>query len=265
MAKDPAFLFYPGDYLRDTQCLSEAVQVSYDRIMCEHMRNISEDMINIHVSKDKVIFFTKRLTDDEKAELFHVLKEVPGGYQIEWVAESLSKRKSYSESRSKNRKNKNKSHENISEHMEIEIVFIISNLKLENNINNSEKKILAMVVKRMMDIWLSYKPHYEILIEEDYHSLLEIAYTVAEKKGWDKKDILSLKEDEILKSWEKIVEWLNGEKQSEYYKTMPIDKVGTKKGFRDIMERMKTTPILSALKMKELENKRITQEQYFEQ
>ena len=29
MAKDPAFLFYPGDYLRDTQCLSSNAQASY--------------------------------------------------------------------------------------------------------------------------------------------------------------------------------------------------------------------------------------------
>ena len=108
MAKDPAFLFYPGDYLKDTQCLSEKSQVAYDRIMCEHMRNISEDMNNITVTKERVDFFTKRLSDDEKAEVFHVLTKSDNGYQIEWVAESICKRKSYSNSRAKNRGSKNK-------------------------------------------------------------------------------------------------------------------------------------------------------------
>ena len=96
MAKDPAFLFYPGDYLRDTQTLSENTQVAYDRIMCEHMRNIC-------ISKQQLTFFTKRLSDMELDELMYVLTEVEGGYQIEWVALSIIKRKAYSESRRKNR------------------------------------------------------------------------------------------------------------------------------------------------------------------
>ena len=121
MAKDPAFLFYPGDYLRDTQCLSERTQVAYDRIMCEHMRNTSTDMKNITVSQEKVNFFIKRLTDDEKQELFTVLEKNGDGYQIYWVAESIADRRSYSESRSKNRKKKDETHENTSLHMEDEI------------------------------------------------------------------------------------------------------------------------------------------------
>lgn len=101
MSKDPAFLFYPGDYLRDTQCLSESVQVAYDRIMCEHMRNIC-------ISQAQLKFFTKRLNEDEIAELKSVLTETPEGFFIAWVAESISKRKSYSESRAKNRRGKGK-------------------------------------------------------------------------------------------------------------------------------------------------------------
>ena len=97
MAKDPAFLFYPGDYLRDTQCFSEKVQVSYDRIMCEHMRNIC-------ISERQLKFFTKRLDIEELEELKTSLIKIKGGYQIEWVAESIVKRRVYSESRRKNRK-----------------------------------------------------------------------------------------------------------------------------------------------------------------
>jgi hypothetical protein len=99
--KDPAFLFYPGDYLRDTQCLSEAVQVAYDRIMCEHMRNTC-------IAKAQLKFFTKNLSDDEVAQLKSVLTETPDGYQIAWVADSFTKRKAYSESRRKNRSAKPK-------------------------------------------------------------------------------------------------------------------------------------------------------------
>lgn len=96
MAKDPAFLFYPGDYLRDTQCLSEPVQVAYDRIMCEHMRYSL-------ISKKQFDFFTKKLSQSEKEELLMVLTETSEGYQITWVVESIEKRKAFTESRRKSR------------------------------------------------------------------------------------------------------------------------------------------------------------------
>ena len=117
MSKDPAFLFYPGDYLRDTQMLSEKTQVAYDRIMCEHMRNIC-------ITQQQLKFLTKRLEPDELGELMMVLSEVEGGYQIDWISDSISKRKAYSESRRKNREGKvNKDMNNTSksyeQHMEI--------------------------------------------------------------------------------------------------------------------------------------------------
>lgn len=129
MAKDPAFLFYPGDYLRDTQVLSEPVQVSYDRIMCEHMRNIC-------ISKSQLNFLTKKLSAEEKSELLSVLTEVQGGFQIHWVAESISKRKAYNESRRSNRKGKKEKHMKIisatyDSHMENEneIPIVLKNKK----------------------------------------------------------------------------------------------------------------------------------------
>lgn len=126
---DPAFLFYPGDYLRDTQCLSPNCQVVYDRIMCEHMRNIC-------ISQSRLNFFTKRLTPGEVEEVMSVLTKVDDGYQIEWVALSIIKRKAYSSSRSENRKGKGK---NISisydNHMENEIVNENTN-GIDNDLGN---------------------------------------------------------------------------------------------------------------------------------
>lgn len=125
MAKDPAFLFYPGDYLRDTQCLSEKSQVAYDRIMCEHMRNIC-------ITQQQLNFFIKRLDDEEKKEILFLLKKIDGGYQIEWVAESICKRKSYTKSRAENRKGKTK---NISKTYDKHMV--IENENENENINDT--------------------------------------------------------------------------------------------------------------------------------
>lgn len=112
MPKTPGFYFYPGDYLRDTQNFCEKVQVAYDRIMCEHMRNIC-------ISKSQLIFFTKKLSAEEISELMISLKKIQGGFQIEWVAESIKKSKAYSESRKNNRTQKeNKICESYDEHMD---------------------------------------------------------------------------------------------------------------------------------------------------
>ena len=102
--KDPAFLFYPGDYLRDTQCLTEQAQVAYDRIMCEHIRNIC-------ISQTTLNFLTKRLDELERAQIMEILEEVEGGFAIPWVRESIIKRREYSESRRNNRKSKPKKDE----------------------------------------------------------------------------------------------------------------------------------------------------------
>lgn len=150
MAKDPAFLFYPGDYLRDTQNLSEKSQVAYDRIMCEHMRNICEDMINIIVSKKQVNFFIKRLSEEEKEELFFVLTKIGDNYQIEWVAESIAKRKSYSNSRSKNRQSINKKHMKTYEgHMENENV--IENIIKDDYLKSVQEFLKGELIKISFD------------------------------------------------------------------------------------------------------------------
>lgn len=121
MSSDPAFLFYPGDYLRDTQNLSEPAQVAYDRIMCEHMRKIC-------ISQQRLNFFTKRLSPEHVEELLSVLEKTDEGYIINWVRESILKRRNYSESRSKNRKGKGKNISNsYDNHMENENENVIEN------------------------------------------------------------------------------------------------------------------------------------------
>jgi hypothetical protein len=142
MAKSPGFIFYPGDYLRDTQCLSEQVQVAYDRIMCDHMRNIC-------ISQQLLNFFTKRLNADHKLELMPVLTPIEGGFQIGWVADSILKYNAYRASRGKNRAGKSKEHMKIisithEKHMESESDNendIVLNIEFEAFWNLYDKKV----------------------------------------------------------------------------------------------------------------------------
>jgi len=157
MAKDPAFLFYPGDYLRDTQTLSEKAQVAYDRIMCEHMRYIC-------ISQAQLKFFTKRLNEDELEELMFVLVQVDGGYQIEWVADSINKRKAYSESRRNNRtgkKKKNSTNTSTSYDNHMEIENEIENVNKDKDVVEEKAQIVfpfdSENFKAQWNIWKDYK------------------------------------------------------------------------------------------------------------
>ena len=96
MAKDPAFLFYPGDCLQDIQFLNDAQAGVYMRIICSHMKNIC-------LTQPRLNQFTINLTEPEKSGIVEILTEVKGGYCVEWVVDSIGKRKKYSESRRKNR------------------------------------------------------------------------------------------------------------------------------------------------------------------
>lgn len=148
MSNDPAFLFYPGDYLRDTQCLSERVQVAYDRIMCEHMRSIC-------IAQQRLDFFTKRLNDQEKIELMSVLAMMDGGFCIDWVYQSIMKRRAYSESRSKNGKKKQEKHmQSICSAQENEIVSENFPPSTPNAFNTTTLK--KAQVFNFEDVWSLY-------------------------------------------------------------------------------------------------------------
>jgi hypothetical protein len=116
-----SFLFYPGDYLRDTFMLSPEAQQSYDHLMCGHMKNIC-------FTYEQLKPYIKNLSPDQSAELFAVLTKGDDGYFIEWIRQSIEKRKAFCESRKKNRLKKDDNEKNISNtyvkhmlpHMEIE-------------------------------------------------------------------------------------------------------------------------------------------------
>jgi len=175
MAKDPAFLFYPGDYLRDTQLLSETAQVAYDRIMCEHMRNIC-------ITQHQVNFLTKRLEKDEREHLMTLLKRINGGYQIEWVAESIEKRILYSESRRRNKQGKkNNTCETYDTHMENE----------NEDVNKDIIKDIIDYINKVLKTNYKYNSkvtnkHINARLEEGFS--VDDFYLVIEKKARQWKD-----------------------------------------------------------------------------
>lgn len=242
MSKDPAFLFYPGDYLRDTQCLSEKVQVAYDRIMCEHMRNIC-------ISQAQLKFFTKKLSADEVEELEMVLTKVEGGYQIDWVVDSINKRRDYSQSRAKNRSSKNKEKQNNTStsydaHMEIEnenINTVLRQIEERENISiqGELKKYYMFLIVEMVKIFIEKNPDYFFDKETDYHACLQIAYNIATMKKWSRAEVTNGKMNSAIESWKIIVAFVNDDV---WFKTRSLSDISSTKEWQRIVQKMNSKP-----------------------
>jgi len=107
MSKDPAFLFYTGDFSTGTQFFSDEQVGKYVRLlMAQHQLGHLEEKHMLHICKshDKDIF-SKFIKDEN------------GLFYNERLENEIVKRKKYSESRSNNRKKK-ENFESYDNHME---------------------------------------------------------------------------------------------------------------------------------------------------
>jgi hypothetical protein len=98
MAKDPAFLFYPNDFLSGTQFFTDEQVGKYIRIlMAQHQHG--------HLSEDQVIFICKSYDN----HIFSKLKKDSAGmWYNERLEIEIKKRKNFILSRSKNKEGKTK-------------------------------------------------------------------------------------------------------------------------------------------------------------
>lgn len=237
MANDPAFLFYPGDYLRDTQCLSEKPQVAYDRIMCEHMRNIT-------ITQERLEFFTKRLSADEKDELTHVLTKVDGGFMITWVAESISKRRGYSASRRQNRQGKSKKHiSNTSStyvnHMENEIVIEDETVIPKGGAGETPAAPIPppseqSIVGELATSWKKAKPDYPLDNQTDGRALFDIGEFLTKQlqgKWPPETDVGRLA---LLETWDRLARWIAAD---DFYKSWALAQIARTKNLQTIWQK----------------------------
>lgn len=98
MAKDPAFLFYPGDFNTGTQFFSDEQVGKYMRLlMAQHQHG--------HLTQDQVIFICKSY-DNQVMSKFK--KDGNGMWYNERLEIEIERRKKFVDSRSKNKEGKTK-------------------------------------------------------------------------------------------------------------------------------------------------------------
>jgi uncharacterized protein YdaU (DUF1376 family) len=190
MAKDPAFLFYPGDFTTGTQFFTDEQVGKYIRLlMAQHQLGHLEEkhMIMICKTYDKDVF-SKFIKDSE------------GLYFNERLEDEILKRQKYSESRSKNRLSKNNISSTYVQHMEN------TNIN-SNNINmreaffesirvGSEIEVICTDLKKPKDFVLAKLEAFRSFAEVEYPSYQKFVFHF---KNWLRKNMNQVTDDKPRK------------------------------------------------------------------
>jgi uncharacterized protein YdaU (DUF1376 family) len=195
MAKDPAFLFYPGDFTTGTQFFSDEQVGKYIRLlMAQHQLG--------HLKEEHMIKICKTYDNDIFSKF---IKDSNGLYYNERLEDEIVKRKKYSESRSKNRSVKKNICKSYDEHMENKNKDINNNIN--NNIgliekwflefpNSSQLDLIGMNLNITKENLASRIPEFKKIAKVDYPNFNEFCNHF---KNWVKKNpqTITLKTKEL--------------------------------------------------------------------
>ena len=164
MAKDPAFLFYPGDYIGGTMGMTFEEKGAYiELLMMQFMRgHMTKHMIE-HVIGHIWQHIEHKFIQDENGLYYNVRLD-----------EEKIKRKKFTESRTKNKKGtnqytKNKEEkEHITNHMSGHMTKHMENENVNENINSNENKKNDEILKNSNLNREPNKPTYQTVYEYFY-------------------------------------------------------------------------------------------------
>lgn len=136
MAKDPAFLFYPGDFTTGTQFMTdEQVGIYIRLLLAQHQHG--------HLTDNQVIIICKSYDNHVMSKF---VKDSAGLWYNERLEIEIIKRKKYTESRSKNKAGKTKEN-------------IISE-SYDPHMENRNKDIVNITIGEKADFSITIRPKY---------------------------------------------------------------------------------------------------------
>jgi len=219
MSKDPAFLFYTGDFLSGTMFFTdEQVGVYLRLLMAQHQHG--------RLTEKQVKIICKSY-DKEVLEKFE--KDAEGKFYNLRLETEINKRKSYSESRSNNRKGKvkedkpkrKKTSKSYDIHMEDE------NRNKDENKKEDETEILKTPLEKKFDEFLEYRKQIKKPVVEK--SLQPLKNKLWELSNKDTQTAIDILDQTITNGWQGIFEIKNNNngKQATNQNQQIRDKIRT--------------------------------------
>lgn len=170
MAKDPAFLWYPNDYIGGTMGMTKEEKGAYvDLLMMQfNIGHMPEHMCEQTCDKSTLLWHKVRhkFVQDEDGKWYNVRLE-----------EEKNKRKNYVNSRRENSLRKNKKTNKKKKHMNNHMYEHTENENINKNINNNSNKVVTFKKPKVIEV-------VEYFREKGHESEAEIFYDFYESKGW---------------------------------------------------------------------------------
>jgi len=198
MPKDPAFLFYPNDFMSGTQFFTDEQVGKYIRLLiAQHQIGHLEEkhMLQICKTYDKDIFFK-------------FVKDINGKFYNERLDYEIDKRKKYTESRSKNRTSKKNISSTYEKHMENENRIILFNTQEEEEKEGGLGETKKFLADEMLKIFFSKNPTDLPNDFDDKKNCWSVAQKIEKAKGWELQSSLNGKFEDCLTEWSKILDFV---------------------------------------------------------
>ncbi len=201
MAKDPAFLFYPGDYVTGTMYLSFECKGAYiDLLMLQFQKD--------HMSLHMIQHVLGHKFNDIWPHICDKFVEKDGMYWNERLKKEKESRVNYSKSRSKNRNGNKDMSNHMLQHMEDEDIIE------SNTIVSLEEtsKVLLPFNGIFSEKWAEWKKYKKI--EHKFHYKSELSENMALKKlvklsGNNESIAVQIIEESMAGGWEGFFELKN--------------------------------------------------------
>jgi len=220
MAKDPAFLFYPGDYIAGTMYLDFECKGAYMDLL---MLQFQKDHMTIHMIKQVL----GHKFDHIWSLISDKFQEKDGKYWNERLRVEKENRVNFCKSRKKNRESNPHMKKHMSSHMEDENVNRDERLGNKGKMDDRDRVLgegeeggkgeeeaapnPVMLVPQMHTIWTTTFPTYTANREFDYPALQSIAGFIFKTAGVKNGFGDSENETKVLNTFQLIADQVNRE------------------------------------------------------
>jgi len=208
MSKDPAFLWYPNDYMGGTMGMTFEEKGAYVHLL---MMQFNRGHMTSHMIGQEVGQLWDKLRDK-------FTQDAAGLWYNQRLELEINRRQSFVKSRRNNvlgvnqyTKKEEESKEEDSGHMD---GHMTSHMENENTSIN-----YTTINPKMVEVFKRHYPHYPVDEKSDFGACLQIAYLIAKQKKWTRESVLNENLQNVLDAWEKIVQFSTTDK---WYSTRSI-------------------------------------------